>query len=100
MRAAKTVEKDQRILRRFVGIYCRAKHGGAKNELCRDCADLLAYALRRLEACPLDPKPSCKKCPVHCYRAAERKKMREVMRFSGMQLIKHGRLDWLARYFF
>ncbi len=88
-----------RILTRFVEVYCQAHHGRRRDELCPECADLLAYASDRLTRCPLDPKPKCKACPVHCYRPECRERIREVMRFSGMHFVKHGRLDWLIRYF-
>jgi hypothetical protein len=92
-------EAEFKVLRRFVEVYCRKHHGAARGEMCADCAELLAYGLARLVKCPYDPKPSCKNCPVHCYRPDMRRRMREVMRFSGRYMIKHGRLDWVVRYF-
>ena len=46
-----------------------------------------------------DPKPMCKKCETQCYHGEYRAKIREVMKFSGMHLIKHGRVDMLYHYF-
>ena len=91
--------RDLAVLERFVGIYCQRKHGTAKGSLCDECSDLLSYARQRLEKCPFDPKPKCKDCKVHCYRGDYRQRIREVMKFSGMYLVKRGRLDWLVRYF-
>jgi len=68
--------------------------------LCPDCQALLAYALKRLERCPQNPKPACKHCPVHCYRPAYRERMRQVMRYSGKRLLLQGRFDLLRHYFF
>ena len=68
--------------------------------LCGDCAALVNYAMDKRRKCPLDPKPSCKHCPIHCYGKAYRTKMREVMAFSGKRLILRGRLDLLWHYFF
>jgi len=58
------------------------------------------YAVRRLERCPQEPKPSCKHCEIHCYKPIYREKIRDVMRYSGKRLILHGRLDLLWHYFF
>jgi len=71
----------------------------ATSALCPECAALIAYARRRLEHCPYDPKPKCKKCPTHCYKPEMRARVREIMKFSGMHFVKRGRVDWLVRYF-
>jgi hypothetical protein len=114
--AGKKEKRDIRTLARFVALYCRSKHVGDRQilhfehpafvglfekpiELCPDCTKLLKYGLVMRLRCPLDPKPICKKCPNPCYRPEYRKKVREVMRFSGMQMIKRGRIDLLYHYF-
>jgi hypothetical protein len=91
--------RDRQILRRFIQIYCRHHHSPGKGCLCPDCRDLQSYALGRLERCPMDPKPKCKDCPVHCYKPEYRARIREVMKFSGIHLVKRGRVDWLVKYF-
>jgi len=93
-------DKQLRILRKFIEVYCREKHDTAAGRLCGDCAGLLDYAAGRLAKCPMDPKPKCKDCPVHCYEQSYRDRIKEVMKFSGMYFVKRGRLDWLIRYFF
>ena len=95
----KHLEHDSRVIRKFIAVYCRENHGRPSGELFPECDDLLQYALQRLARCPMDPKPKCKACPVHCYRPDYRKRIQQVMRLSGMYLIKRGRLDWLVRYF-
>ncbi len=107
---------DIRTLMKFVGIYCKENHDGEKapfflkqidlkdigekeTMLCRDCAKLLAYGLTMRMKCPHDPKPMCKKCETQCYHGEYKAKIREVMKFSGMHVIKHGRLDLLYHYF-
>ncbi len=109
--------KDIKVLAGFVSIYCRENHRQAKKEpfpiknerlrqvlgkkeieLCQNCSRLLQHGIARLLLCPYDPKPMCKKCTTHCYAPGYREKMREVMRFSGMYLIKHGRLDLMIHY--
>ena len=108
-------ETDIRILMKFVAIYCRKTHAGEKISfsfrkfnmkeiqknkilLCQECTRLLAYGLTMRLKCPHNPKPMCKKCESQCYHGKYRSKIREVMRFSGMYLVKHGRLDMLYHY--
>jgi len=107
---------DIRTLMQFVGIFCRENHNGErapfslklldikeieKDEipLCLDCTRLLTYGLTMRLKCPHDPKPMCKKCETQCYHGEYRAKIREVMKFSGIYMIKHGRLDMLYHYF-
>jgi hypothetical protein len=104
------IEKDSRILAKFVEVYCRTKHSCADKtvheydpvtrlELCSDCHELLSYSIRRRELCPQDPKPSCKNCEIHCYIPEMRARIRGVMRYSGLYMIKRGRIDWVLHYF-
>lgn len=92
--------QDIEVLSGFIGIYCRGKHRSARGELCGDCASLLEYARKRRSKCPLDPKPACKHCPIHCYAKDQRARIREVMAYSGKRLLLRGRLDLLWHYFF
>ena len=73
----------------MVEMYCRHHHGSP--DLCAECSDLAAYADRRLENCPYGAeKPSCARCPIHCYRPQPREGMRRVMRFAGPRMLwKH-----------
>ena len=109
-------KKDIRILMKFVGIFCQENHNGdrrpfsfrlfdikkiekKKISLCPDCTRLLTYGLVMRLRCPHDPKPMCKKCETQCYHKEYKAKIREVMKFSGMYMVKHGRLDMLYHYF-
>ncbi|MCX8084439.1 MAG: nitrous oxide-stimulated promoter family protein [Calditerrivibrio sp.] len=105
MEKSKRIKKDAKTLKRFISIYCREHHlkNGASlsmDGLCGECAYLLEYALKRDEKCPLDPKPKCKDCKIHCYKHEMRLKIKEVMKFSGIYLIKRGRIDYIFHYFF
>jgi hypothetical protein len=111
------IRKDVGVLAEFINIYCSDKHhdvekgraaaGGEAGryaetvdfEYCRECRGLLLHALSRRLICPYDPKPSCKKCPTHCYGPGYRDRIREVMRYSGMRLIGRGRFDLIKKYF-
>lgn len=114
--ANKHLERDLRLLVRFVGLYCRHRHAEAerkrlalkgferllpeKIQLCHDCSRLLGHALIKRSHCPMDPKPQCKHCPRHCYQPVYRAQMREVMKYSGRRLVLSGRLDYLLHLFF
>jgi hypothetical protein len=66
-----------------------------KTIVCDACGTLLAYSHARLEACPYGvDKPTCRECPIHCYRPAERSAMQAVMRFAGPTML--WRHPWLA----
>ena len=111
--------KDLRVLANFISIFCRENHQAETKDifpikdarlrrslgdkdllLCQDCCKLLRHGIAKLLLCPYDPKPMCKKCPTHCYAPGYRKRMQEVMRFSGMYMIKHGRIDLMVHYLF
>jgi hypothetical protein len=95
----KDKEQEKLVLGKFILVYCQKKHHPPKGQMCESCAELLEYALVKLEKCPFDPKPKCKECKVHCYKDDYRQRIREVMKFSGIHFVKRGRLDWLFKYF-
>jgi len=67
-------------------LYCRDHHGGHAGR-CPSCQSLLDYAEARLARCPYgQAKPTCAKCPVHCYKAEPREQVREVMRYAGPRM--------------
>lgn len=93
------IDRDIEILEKFTSVYCNHHHRTDAGKVCHDCAELIRYGKNRLEHCPYDPKPACKKCPTHCYEAEQRAKVREIMKFSGIHFVKRGRIDWLIKYF-
>jgi hypothetical protein len=113
---SKKESADIRTLMKFVAVFCRKHHRGEKAPfsfrhldireiekkeilICSDCTRLLTYGLTMRLKCPHDPKPMCKKCETQCYREEYKARIREVMKFSGMYMVKHGRLDMLYHYF-
>jgi predicted amidophosphoribosyltransferase len=114
----KELQRDLRTLALFVMVYCRHRHGdaakeamslkthdvpaiaGRSMELCEDCRKLLAHALVKRSHCPMNPKPMCKHCPVHCYHPSYRAQIREVMKYSGKKMLLTGRLDYLFHLLF
>ena len=118
-RLDKEKDKDIGVLANFISIFCRENHRGEAKGippikdarlhnslgnkylvLCSDCQKLLSHGIAKLLLCPYDPKPTCKKCKTHCYAPGYRERVREVMRFSGLYLVKHGRLDLIVHYLF
>ncbi len=79
-------------------IWCRDHHGAVARDaqqLCEPCAELLDYARQRLAGCPFGPeKPTCTKCPIHCYGKRQRAEVKEVMRYAGPRMLT--RHPWLA----
>ena len=70
----------------MIRMYCHNQHY-AKGLLCEDCQELLDYARERLEKCPFrEGKPTCAKCPVHCYTPIMRGRVRAVMRYAGPRM--------------
>lgn len=82
------IEREKRVVEQMIRLYCRKKEGN--EDLCAGCRELLSYAHWRLNVCKfVERKPSCKKCPVHCYKREMRERIREVMRYSGPRMLLH-----------
>ena len=95
------IEEEQRIVEQMIKLYCRHKEG--HEVLCPDCRALMEYALRRVERCRFgSDKPTCRKCPIHCYRPDMKERIRGVMRWAGprmliyhpMAALKHMLREW------
>jgi hypothetical protein len=68
--------------------------------LCPDCQALMNYALLRLERCRFGAdKPTCARCPVHCYQAHRRGQIQQIMRFSGPRMLWQHPLLSLQHWF-
>jgi hypothetical protein len=81
------VAREKRAIECMIALHCRDMHG-TRGEICLDCRDMLDYSLKRLEACKLLPdKPTCARCPVHCFNPAMRHRVRAVMRYAGPRMI-------------
>lgn len=71
----------------MVRIYCRDHHQKGQ-ELCSGCQALLAYSSMRLQRCRFQSeKPTCAKCPVHCYVPSRREQVKTVMRYAGPKML-------------
>lgn len=83
------MRREARTVTLMIQKYCRDHHQQIHDAIpCPDCAELLRYALARLEHCPFqEGKSTCAKCPIHCYTPEKRGRIREVMRYAGPRLI-------------
>lgn len=82
--------REEETIRVMIGIYCHDNHG-TKGSFCPDCVELISYAKARLAKCPFkQTKPTCAKCPVHCYKPVMRDKVKDIMRYAGPKMtIRH-----------
>ena len=81
------IATEKKTVAAMVRIHCVEHHASA-DRLCTSCAELERYSHARLDACPYGAgKPTCKACPIHCYKPEMRMKIREVMRYSGQRMI-------------
>ncbi len=85
--ASPRMRREARTVELMIRRFCRDTHY-PEGELCDRCRDLLAYARKRLAACPFQAKkPTCGNCTVHCYAPGMRERIRAVMRHSGPRLL-------------
>ena len=81
------MQREAKTVRAMIRLYCRKQHHSSK-VLCDDCQALEDYAMARLARCPFqEDKPTCLKCPVHCYKPEMREKIRVVMRYAGPRML-------------
>ena len=85
----KPLEREYKTIREMISLSCRERHDTKKGELCPACDELLAYAKARLDKCPYkEQKPTCAKCPIHCYKPAMKERIRDVMRYAGPRMLR------------
>lgn len=79
--------REWKTMTAMVQIYCRDHHH-LTDGLCPDCERFLSYANVRLERCRFgEDKPTCAKCPVHCYQRERREEARVIMRYAGPRMM-------------
>lgn len=83
------LRREMQTIAAMIRTYCKKNHPN-RGGLCPECQALLDYAAYRLDRCPFKAKkPTCARCPVHCYQPERRRQIRQVMRFAG---------PWMALY--
>ncbi len=79
--------REWKTMQAMIRSFCQGKHG-TKVGLCANCQGLQDYAQLRLERCRFGPeKPTCAKCPVHCYQKSRREEIRAVMIYAGPRML-------------
>ncbi len=82
------IARERKTIDAMIVLYCRGHHGGTAAALCPGCHELAVYAGVRLDRCVFRlEKPTCVNCPVHCYTADMRERVKEVMRWSGPRMM-------------
>lgn len=95
-------EDETKTLKKFFTTYCQNNHKYQKKftfllkyknsktdistHLCKDCRDLLQYSFNKLQECPYEEKPRCRKCKNPCYEKNEWKKIAKIMRYNAINL--------------
>ncbi|MFK2822414.1 nitrous oxide-stimulated promoter family protein [Arcobacter sp. YIC-80] len=91
-----------KTLEEFFKVYCKNHHikQYQKNisleykekifnislNLCEECHEAINYSFERLQNCPHEIKPRCRKCPNPCYEKSRWKNIAKVMRYSAIKL--------------
>lgn len=93
------MRREAATLEAMAGIYCKAHHGDAESapgrKLCRECAEVVDYAMERTKRCPNKRKGNCEDCAIHCYAPAKREAIRQIMRYAGPRmLLRHPVMAW------
>jgi len=78
---------EYKTISAMVNIYCKAHHNSTSIP-CRECQSFLLYANDKLDRCPYgENKPTCNKCPIHCYKSAERSQAKKIMLYAGPRML-------------
>ncbi|OGS56629.1 MAG: hypothetical protein A3K60_01315 [Euryarchaeota archaeon RBG_19FT_COMBO_56_21] len=87
MSRASRMRREKRTVRAMVRMYCSHHHASPSN-LCSDCDKLIKYSETRVDRCVYkQSKPTCAKCPIHCYEPLSRERMKAVMRYTGPRML-------------
>ena len=96
---------DTKTVLKFIQIYCDDKHKDIEKKeglqslvyrekkldidivyhLCSACKDTFLLSYQKLQECPWEEKPSCRKCPKPCYERPDWKHVAKIMKHSGMK---------------
>lgn len=93
------IARQKHVIELMVRMYCRDNHR-SESDLCDECGLLLEYACIRLDNCRFgNNKPSCRKCPVHCYSRSRRDEIRKVMKYAGPRMIVYHPVEAVRHWF-
>lgn len=78
-----------KTLKAMLQIYCRSHHK-SETALCDKCSEFISYANKKLDRCPYGQnKPTCNRCPIHCYKKELRQQAKMIMRYAGPRMLLH-----------
>ncbi|MFX0059842.1 MAG: nitrous oxide-stimulated promoter family protein [Candidatus Hodarchaeota archaeon] len=81
------LERERKTIETMIKMFCKKFHNHDSG-ICQECAELFKYAEERLKYCRFgEAKPTCEKCPIHCYKPEMREKVRKIMRYAGPRMI-------------
>lgn len=94
-------KSEIQILKKFSELYCKNKHSNQNSfksviiykdekihinlNLCEKCEEIINYSIKRLQECPHEEKPRCRKCPNPCYEKVYWKNLSKIMRYSALK---------------
>jgi hypothetical protein len=99
---AGSLKSEFKTVQLMTNIYCKAHHQhkiaqhavsspnalNPNGKLCEQCVDFLEYALMRLDRCPYgENKPTCRQCPIHCYKPEYKAMSQAIMRYAGPRML-------------
>lgn len=80
------IDQEKQTVEQMIRLYCRKKEGN--KELCPECKELLDFAHMKLTRCPFgEAKPTCRLCPIHCYKKEMKDRMKIIMQYSGPRML-------------
>ncbi len=86
MSKSSKIEREKATITLMVRLYC--KHKLKLLDVPPAYEALIRYAHHRLDLCVHgEHKPTCKRCPIHCYGKEKRQQIREVMRWCGPRML-------------
>lgn len=78
--------QEQQCVEKMIQIFCRGNHGPVPAP-CPACRSLIDETRRRVAVCQFgENKPVCQECTIHCFPSKSRRKIQEVMRYSGPRI--------------
>lgn len=80
---------EYKTIKAMVNIYCRAHHHNSTRSVpCPECIEFLTYTNEKLDRCPYGQnKPTCNRCPIHCYKKNQRQQAKKIMRYAGPRML-------------
>ena len=82
--------QEYQTIEAMVSLYCHRHHSTSVGVLCATCSHFCQYAHTKLDRCPYGQhKPTCNKCPVHCYKPVMRDMAKTIMVYAGPRMILH-----------